>query len=673
MGCTTSRIENQPPVTLCHDRCKFLEEALHQSYVLADAHVSYMQSLKALGPALRLFLGQELVGSSHSVSSKIETNPTVAEHNDPSKCSSPDRGCQSSSNSDTHLDFRFDSEEDEEFRDKDLDLQNPVNPNHFHLQTLNSTIHSDFFTSNDDLFRAKSPFATSSTSWKTPSPPNPASSTWDFLNFFDVYERCEIPVSTRGKTDGFDLENRPVDVTSENDKSGGNCQNLVAEKDTNGLKPMPEKVDEKQNEKENEKTGLAQDSKNRSILEEVMRELESCFIRAADSGSEVLKVLDTGKFRYHDRNFVHQGISTKMLQVVSPSSLILSCKMTELFPANEKIGSVNSCLDQNSPAISVNLSTTLKKLCMWEEKLYNEVKAEEKLRIVHTRTCSQLNGWSQKEAESSKFDSAQKLLSTLSTNIRVAIQVIDRISITINDLRDGELWTHINDLILKLLGTWKAMGECHRCQAEAISGAKCLDAIASDWKLNDTRIEAAMQLKIDLRNWGLSFFNWVTAQRCYVKAFNGWLLKCLPNEPEPEPEDTGHSSPTEPAIFALCNDWSNAIDRVSETEVTQSIQGFLTKVQQFLETQNDYVQQRIVSDKDVDRKLKALEREDQRLHKLMQAKNLFAEGMNRSERIKDCNLQFGLQQIFIAIEKFSASSVKMYEELQFHFVESTFL
>ena len=57
----------------------------------------------------------------------------------------------------------------------------------------------------------------------------------------------------------------------------------------------------------------------------------------------------------------------------------------------------------------------------------------------------------EKGAESSKVDSARALIRALSTKTKVAFHVIDRTSITINKLRDEELWPLITELIQKYI------------------------------------------------------------------------------------------------------------------------------------------------------------------------------------------------------------------------------
>ncbi|KAJ6336696.1 hypothetical protein OIU76_006549 [Salix suchowensis] len=598
MGCSTSRIDQLPAVSLCHDRCKFLEEALYQSYALADAHVAYMHSLKSLGPALRRFFDEALINSQ----SDSQSNGDSAAVTKLSKPSSPDIYCpSSSSNSETsHIDFRSDSE-DEEFRDnKDFDSLHRIQKSPFNPYSYG---HLD-----DNKYDYPA--------WKTPPPPAPSSSAWDFLNFFETYERYELPIKDKEFVNETRLE--------------GKCSK-------NG-----------EEEESKESKDLGQQAKTQSVLE-VMKGVEVLFDEAAESGNEVLKIFDAGKFRYYYKNSVYQGVSTKMLHTVAPSLL-------------ERNGSIHGGLDEDLGIISVNLSSTLRKLCLWEKKLYHEVKAEEKLRLILAKNCGQMNNLGEKVTDDSQVNSTQPLLRMLSTKITVSIQVIDNISITTSKLRDEEL-----------LDMWKVMLECHRCQSQAVVETRSLDDIASSVKFSDAYLEAAIQLKIELQNWNLSFSNWINAQRGYVRALNEWLLRCLPSEPEGRPDVGPPFSPGRtgaPPVFAFCNQWSLAIDRVSEMGVIYAMNGFFASVNQFLERHRVYLQQRLATDKDMERKVKILEREGQRLQKVIQARGRpFQAGgraVHRSEMTSNSSLQFGLRQVFVAIEQFSADAMQGYEELHVH-------
>uniref|UniRef100_A0A6N2LFF5 DUF632 domain-containing protein n=1 Tax=Salix viminalis TaxID=40686 RepID=A0A6N2LFF5_SALVM len=547
MGCSPSRIDQLPAVSLCHDRCKFIEEALYQSYALADAHVAYMHSLKSLGPTLHRFFDQTLVNDQSDSQSNGDPE-AVAKL---SKPSSPDNCPSSSTNSETsHIDFRSDSD-DEEFRDnKDFEPLHATHQNQFNSYSYH---HHDY---NEHDYP----------SWKTPPPPASSSSAWDFLNFFETYERYELPA----KDKEFAGEIRGEDKSGKKRAEDRRGVKMKAEKGNDVKQNKVNVVEEKKVESVKEESkDLGQQAKNQSVLE-IMKEVEVLFDRAAESGNEVLNILDAGKFRYYYKNSVYRGVSSKTLHTVSPSFL-------------EKNGSVHGGFGEDLGIISVNLSSTLRKLCLWEKKLYDEVKAEEKLRIIHAKNCRQMNNLDEKGADANKVNSTRSLLRMLSTKIKVAIQVIDKISITINKLRDEELWPLISNLIEKVLGMWKVMLECHRYQFQAVVEARNLDVIPSNVKFSEACLEAAIQLKIELQNWNLCFSNWISAQRGYVKALNGWLLRHLPSEPAEMQDDVPPFSPCRrgaPPVFAFCNQWSLAIDRVSEMEVIYAMNGFFASVDQ---------------------------------------------------------------------------------------------
>ncbi|ESQ50117.1 hypothetical protein EUTSA_v10001916mg [Eutrema salsugineum] len=60
MGASTSRIDEDKALQLCRERKKFVQQALDGRCLLAAAHVSYVQSLKSTGTALRRFAETEV-------------------------------------------------------------------------------------------------------------------------------------------------------------------------------------------------------------------------------------------------------------------------------------------------------------------------------------------------------------------------------------------------------------------------------------------------------------------------------------------------------------------------------------------------------------------------------------------------------------------------------------
>lgn len=75
------------------------------------------------------------------------------------------------------------------------------------------------------------------------------------------------------------------------------------------------------------------------------------------------------------------------------------------------------------------------------------MQAEEKMRVDHDRKVDKLRRLDKRGAEAHKVDAARTLIRSLSTKIKMAIQVVDKISATINKIRDEELWPQLNELI----------------------------------------------------------------------------------------------------------------------------------------------------------------------------------------------------------------------------------
>ena len=69
------------------------------------------------------------------------------------------------------------------------------------------------------------------------------------------------------------------------------------------------------------------------------------------------------------------------------------------------------------------------------------------MRVLHERKCRKLKRLDERGAEAHKIDATRTLVRSLSTKIRIAIQVVDKISVKINKLRDGELWPQLNEFI----------------------------------------------------------------------------------------------------------------------------------------------------------------------------------------------------------------------------------
>ncbi|OIS99679.1 PREDICTED: uncharacterized protein LOC109231270 [Nicotiana attenuata] len=568
--------------------------------------------------------------------------------------------------------------------------------------------------------------AAPSTSKPPPPPPSPPrSSPWDFLNPFETFENNNYPTPYTPSRDSRevreeegipDLEEEDFEhevvkevhghqkfVPGDGGGGGENYSKAVAEErekqtDTESLyrgRPSGSVENEQEVEYEvhvvdkkvvdedrNKSGGHGGNVKARAFKDDsdVVKEIQVQFERASESGNELAQMLEVGKLP-HNRKHASYQVSSKMLHAITPSLSLVSSQTSTSKSAEIQIADpAASNVEGDVTSRYRNLSSTLNKLHLWEKKLYQEVKSEEKIRVLHERKSEKLKRLDQKGAEAHKVDMTRQLVRSLSTKIRIAIQVVDKISEKINKIRDEELWPQLNEFIQGLSKMWKGMLECHRNQCQAIGEAKRLDAIASHKHFSDAHLEATLELEQELLHWTLRFSCWVNAQKGYVRALNSWLMKCLLYVPEETPDGRVPFSPGRigaPPIFVICNQWSQTIEGVSEKEVIDCMRDFATNVLQLWERDKLEMRQRMMVNKDMERKVKNLEREDQKIQKEIHAlgkRIVLVSGdenglsLNRhvvyqSDTSKNSSLQLGLRHIFEAMERFTAKSLKVYEEL----------
>ncbi|RDX93019.1 Nitrate regulatory gene2 protein, partial [Mucuna pruriens] len=85
MGAANSRAEKNEALSLCRERKRFIKVAVDSRYALAAAHVSYIQSLRNVGIALRRYAEAEVVvESSLSISDKTPSQTSYPSPSSPS-------------------------------------------------------------------------------------------------------------------------------------------------------------------------------------------------------------------------------------------------------------------------------------------------------------------------------------------------------------------------------------------------------------------------------------------------------------------------------------------------------------------------------------------------------------------------------------------------------------
>ncbi|XP_066345781.1 protein ALTERED PHOSPHATE STARVATION RESPONSE 1-like [Miscanthus floridulus] len=395
----------------------------------------------------------------------------------------------------------------------------------------------------------------------------------------------------------------------------------------------------------------------------VAGEIKAQLVRTAEAARQLAPMLEVGRPSYQGRSSVYQS-SSKMMSAISVPHL--GCKDMDVLD----VGVVGKMVDTRS------LSYALEKLYFWERKLYGEVKAEEKMRLLIAKNSKRLKLLDQKGAEPQKIDATRNLLRKLSTKIRIAVRVIAKISRKINKLRDEELWPQVNTLIQGFVLMWQDKLDCYHSQCQVISEAKNFTSVLSGGNGQDLVLE----LEVELIKWIISFSSWVNSQRNFVKALNGWLALCLNYEPEDNTTGVPSYSPGSigaPLVFVTCNKWSQAMDRISEKDVVNAMQALVSSVRHQWEQQHLEQSEQIISIREREKWIKILERKTQEINKEADELNRKLALIPSQQRlhvprtvqlyeahcVEASNLHINLRLVLEASENFAANSLQAFQDV----------
>ncbi|RCV07711.1 hypothetical protein SETIT_1G267500v2 [Setaria italica] len=396
---------------------------------------------------------------------------------------------------------------------------------------------------------------------------------------------------------------------------------------------------------------------------DVAGEIKAQFVRAADAVRALSPILEVGRRRYNHRSSVYHVSSRMVSAIALPHSDIGGVGLLDV--GGEKVSGGRS------------LSLTLQKLYIWEKKLYDEVKAEEKMRLLLAKNAKRLKFMDQKGAEAQKIDTTRNMVRKLSTKIRISVRVIAKVSKKINRVRDEELWPQINALIQGFVRMWRDKLDCYQIQCQVMSEAKNLDSVVPDGSSRDL----ALELELELMKWIVNFSSWVNEQRSFIKALNGWLSLCLNYKAEETVDGVPPYSPGRvgaPLVFVICNSWSQAMDRFSEKEVIISIQALVSSVRKLSEKQNVEQTEQIIATRERERWNKILERKTVEINKEADVLNKkLALVPGRHSRLPSAqtyhdhlldasSLQTSLQRVVQALESFASSSLQAFEQTLRH-------
>lgn len=332
-------------------------------------------------------------------------------------------------------------------------------------------------------------------------------------------------------------------------------------------------------------------------MAEVVKDLETQFMIICSAANEVSAMLEASRAQYSSTS--NELTAVKMLNPVALFRSASFRSSSSRFLSNSSITKdegyeSSSDLSEESCMFSGSHQSTLDRLYAWEKKLYEEVRAGERIRIAYDKKCSQLRNLDVKGVDPSSVDKTRAAIRDLHTQIKVSIHSVEAVSKRIETLRDEELHPQLLELLQGLAKMWKVMAECHQCQKRTLDEAKLLLAgtpsKVSRIKNNHNVISpshdphrlarSAANLETQLQNWQASFESWITSQRSYVHALAGWLLRCIrcDSDSSKMPLSPRRSIGGAPPIFGICIQWSKFLDAISEVPVLDGLHFFASGV-----------------------------------------------------------------------------------------------
>ncbi|KAK6162652.1 hypothetical protein DH2020_002493 [Rehmannia glutinosa] len=304
-------------------------------------------------------------------------------------------------------------------------------------------------------------------------------------------------------------------------------------------------------------------------LAEIVEAIREYFDKAASAGEQVSEMLETGRAQL-DRSF------KQLRKTVYHSSGMLSnlsSSWTSKPPLAVKYRFEPSSIEQSGG--SKSLCSTLERLLAWEKKLYEEVKAREGVKIEHEKKLSSLQSQEYKGEDESKVDKTKASINRLQSLIVVTSQAVSTTSSAIIGLRDSDLVPQLVELCHGFMYMWRSMNQFHEIQNDIVQQVRGLvNHTNKGQSTSDLHRQATRDLESAVSAWHSSFCRLVKFQRDFVQSLHGWFkLTLLPVHSEPTNGQRELSN-----VFAFCDEWKLALDRVPDTVASEAIKSFINVV-----------------------------------------------------------------------------------------------
>ncbi|XP_011043178.1 PREDICTED: uncharacterized protein LOC105138705 [Populus euphratica] len=314
-------------------------------------------------------------------------------------------------------------------------------------------------------------------------------------------------------------------------------------------------------------------SRNSKDLVEIIKEVDEYFLKAADAGGQLSRVLEVSSPNLSAR----QGKGGRVYNY--------GCNLTRTaswtWGSSPKLDGFGKMSEEmvvshvgSGGVAHVSHCSTVERLYAWEKKLFIEVKNAESLKIEHEKKVALLRKLEARSADYVKTEKIKKEVEKLESQMIVATQGIETTSAEIIKLRETELYPQLLELVKGLMCMWRGMYESHQVQTHIVQQLKYLKAIPSTEPTSEIHRQSTLQLELEVQQWHHSFCNVVKAQRDYIQSLTGWLRLSLFQFSKNPISRTSQES----RIYSLCEEWNHAVDRIPDKVASEGIKSFLTVI-----------------------------------------------------------------------------------------------
>ncbi|RRT61393.1 hypothetical protein B296_00044218, partial [Ensete ventricosum] len=489
MGCSASRLEDEEAVQMCKDRRNFIKQAIEQRIRFASGHITYIQSLKRVSRALCDFVD----GHEHydSFSDSFTTPPfTPVKKLSPEIIGIPFKSSASALNQPEKIigvPFRSSASTQNRSRESTLHIARYLRsggstsvsveecPQPAETVRINSYYPMDHYGSDDFFATQSTPLNSSffSSTYDRPSypPASPRNSQWD--SFWNPFSSLD--------TYGYAYQSSFDQVINDDDIAG-----LRQVREEEGIPELEE-----------EGTRGEEECVQPEIQTE-RYEVDSGHTRIKDAGENSSGAKNKNRKKREVKEHQSKNLETIEVSETKDAIEIKITKEKEVVGKRESEQETpgydgyesSSDYSQESCMISGSHQSTLDRLYEWEKKLYEEVKAGERIRIAFEKKYMQLRNQDVHGEEPSAVEKTRAAVRDLHTRLKEMVGSFFIIVVGFSCcylLDAGEWWSvgskrhRITSVQLasfaprrRLAKMWRTTADSHRIQKRTIDEAKLL-------------------------------------------------------------------------------------------------------------------------------------------------------------------------------------------------------